>query len=160
MIPSLQQSGHAVISLDDANLHKDHFQSTYAALTAAEAPNNEASGVADQLISPEADSAITTGYHNLGGLSKYNANRAGIVMSNGELVSLASQPTLQDDLTAFRKEGCNIARRVYSAIEGHLDLPPNYFKTTFGELESSCQWHVKRYTIRASEASDVGATTQ
>ena len=158
----LRSAGFASLSLDSSSVarHSSHFSNARGPLDLCGTEdsvirvNETYSGKSSSTSSSTSSSSTFTGFHSMGGLSAYNACREGFVFSNGDLMHLpAPYDNFYSSCDDFRREGCEIAKIVYNELEKHLKLPNNYFEQQFGQLEATCQWHIKRYD--PSSPSDV-----
>jgi len=110
------------------------------------------------IISPNSNSASVTGYHSAGSLnslSRYNTYREGFIFSNGESfdIKLLTDDDTDTDLTfqqatdgMFHNMCQIIAKSTLRGIARYLNLDnEDWFEFTYGPMETSSQWHIKRY---------------
>ena len=104
-------------------------------------------------ISATADSAHVTGYHDWGGLSRYNQYRRGFVFSDGNQSLPFSEdsqyPEFQDAVHQLYDLLHLIFDGVLQALEECLELPPQWFQQQLGPTYSNSQWHLKEYASSA-----------
>ena len=101
------------------------------------------------VLPANADSAHATGYHGLGGLSRYNQYRRGFVFSDGGECPVDAE--FQDATQRLFVLLHAIFQHALTALEGTLGLPTNWFQTQLGPTISNSQWHLKKYCTPSSE---------
>jgi len=156
----VQNGGVATLNLplELSNIHKRAFQ---VATQAMDIANSEEGSKKVPIIEPHANSATVTGYHSAGGdnaLSRYNVYREGFIFSNGELFDVplknvgSSQNNLEDGnsfehaMVDMQNSLCQIiAKGALKGIARILDIDEDWFGETYGPMDSSSQWHIKRY---------------
>ncbi|GMH72421.1 hypothetical protein TrRE_jg8594 [Triparma retinervis] len=110
-------------------------------------------------IPADADSGTVSGVHNFGGMSKYNTCRAGVVLSDGDIL-----PNLQGwdgkSQSKFRSKGAAIVRLVYKEIEEDLGIKEGWFEETYGDAEETAQWHVKVFNSGSISTTDEGVNVR
>lgn len=142
---SLRTLGAAQLRLPEwrRELHAGSFR-------AARPPLEDAvAGTSPHQLAPGADSADATGTHPAGALSRYNANRAGLIFSNGEVFDVDSPGAppggFARQMAAFFEAQCSLAEQVLCGLEASLGVQPGWFASTMGDLRRHSQWHVKRF---------------
>ena len=152
----LKNGGVATLHLPPnlAKIHEDAFRVATLALDASKDGTPSASVV--PIIQPNSNSASVTGYHSAGGdnsLSRYNVHREGFIFSNGELFpfpleldSSKSNASFENCMSNMLDSMCGvIAKSTLRGIARHLEIEEDWFDKTYGPMETSSQWHVKRY---------------
>ena len=167
-------------------IHSDAFRiATQALNVASESAANSASTPGSTtsipVIEPNSNAAFVTGYHSAGGensnsnsLSRYNVHREGFVFSNGESFDIPlsndnnnndndSSPSntnasFEQSMNDMFESMCNvIAKDVLRGIARHLKIEEDWFHDTYGPMDLSSQWHIKRYTQPNNNADDADA---
>ena len=169
----LQNGGVATIKLPASfeEIHSDAFQIASRALdvaavvaststSAADAASDPSSSLSSEIpiISPNANSATVTGYHSAGSsnsLSRYNVHREGFIFSNGETfdIPLPTTSSLSGGDASFEQcmnsmfdSMCGvIAKDVLNGIARYLKIDEDWFENAYGPMDTSSQWHLKRY---------------
>jgi isopenicillin N synthase-like dioxygenase len=160
---SLESNGYALLPLS-ADLVSS-ISNAFA--TAREALDSVSSSIDGQqsnvpLIDPNSDSGSWTGYHRANVQNgRYNQFREGFVFSNGDMFDV-DRSLHGNDADGFRREMNElfhvmhnvISNGVLEAIEKRLHLPQFYFRNELGPMETSSQWHLKRYDIHSPDLID------
>ena len=105
-----------------------------------------------------ANSATVTGYHSAGSsnwLSRYNVHREGLIFSNGETFDIPLPTTsslsggdasFEQCMNSMFESMCGvIAKDALKGIESYLKIDENWFDNAYGPMDTSSEWHLKRY---------------
>lgn len=143
VVQDLLHSGVALVELDSQAEIK-----AAAAFSSSSRAMDCFAGVDTQepRIPESSDSSHATGYHGTGGLSaRYNEYREGLVFSDNELFAVPEVPCFEDHCRKLQGTLHSTTEHVLSAIARHLEIPEDWFETTFGPTKLHSQWHMKRY---------------
>ncbi|CAK0846442.1 unnamed protein product [Prorocentrum cordatum] len=132
-------------------VHAESFRVARPALEDA------AAGTGPHRLAPGADSADATGTHPAGALSRYNASRAGLIFSNGEVfdVDTPGVPAggFSRQMEAFFEAQCSLAEQVLRGLEASLGVQRGWFASAMGDLRRHSQWHIKCFVGAAADSS-------
>ena len=165
IVANLVQNGVTTLELPTsiAESNKRAFDIASCALDMlTEKKNNDDTNI--PRIKQDSNSASATGYHSAGGqdsLSRYNTHRQGFIFSNGESFDISNLPlshyheddhhdrklSFEQAMNEMFDTLCNtIAKSTLQGIARYLELEDeDWFEQVYGPMESSSQWHVKRY---------------